>query len=144
MDLVEFQASQLARAAADVADYLADLKIHLTKAEIAITNATTLAELNAVEANYTGYALQTVVWLDPSVADDGTVEVLSEAMEFRPTGTTVTNVIWACYALAAVGGALLFAGSLDGAPITMGSALNSLVLVIRYRPATRSVSVVIS
>lgn len=143
-NLIEFQASQLARAAADVADYLADLKVHLTRAELLITPETVVGDLTAIEATYTGYALETVVWLDPSVSDDGVVEVVSTPMEFRPTGTTVTNVIWACYCLAAVGGALLFAGQLDGAPIPMASALNSLILTIRYRPATNSLSVVIS
>lgn len=144
MDLIEFQASQLARAAADVADYLADLKVHLTMADLAITEATLLAELTAIEATYTGYALETVVWLDPSVSDDGNIEVVSTPMEFRPTASTVGNNIYACYCLAAVGGALLFAGPLDGAPIPMASTLNAILLTIRYRPATRSVSVVIS
>lgn len=144
MELVEFQASQLARAAADIADYLANLKVHLTRSEITIDPNTILADLTAVEATYTGYVLATVTWLDPSVADDGTVEVNSTPIEFRPTGTTVTNNIYAAYCVAAVGGDLLFAGPLDGAPLPMSSALSSIILVVRYRPAAKSLTVVIS
>lgn len=143
--LFEFQASQLARAADDIAGYLTGVKVGLTQSAVNIDEGTTLAELTAAVATYTGYASVTVVWDDPSVADDGTVEVTSEEIVFRPTApTTIGNQVYNLYIVNTGGTILYFAVLLSTAPIPMESNLDQLKVTLRYRPATNSVAVLVS
>lgn len=144
MDLLEFQASILARAAADIADYLAAMHLDLYQTPIVITPQTPVATFTAALATYTGYAQGVVTWLAPSVSDDGTVEVAGTIPEFRPTDGVTPNVIYGVFCRAAVGGALLFAAAFDNGPLPMENALNAILLTVRYRPSTRSVCVVVS
>jgi len=144
VDLFEYQASLLARAADDIAGSLAGLKVDLTKEALPVDGTTTLAEFNAVKADFTGYAQGEVTWLDPSISDDGTVEVVGTIDEWRPTAITVGNDVFDAYFTAAVGGALMFAGQLDGIPVPMRAVTDSLVLTVRYRPADQSIAVQIS
>lgn len=143
MNLFEFQASQLGRAADDVAGTLAAVKIKLTKAQIAILPSTILADLTAIEADYTGYALHTITWDAPSLDLAGAVQVVGSISVFRPTGTTVTNQIYMCYIVDTTAAILYFAGDLDGAPIPMLSALNQLQLQVVYKPASNSFTITV-
>jgi len=144
MELLEFQASQLARADADIADYLLALKADLYQTEIDILPETPVGDFTAAIATFTGYAQKTVTWGVPSVADDGTVEVVGTYTEWRPADGVTPNNIWGVFFRAAVGGALLFAGQFDGAPLPMNNALNAITITIRYRPASKSIVVVVS
>lgn len=144
MILLEFQASQLARATDDVAGTLLGLKADLYQEPVDITPATPLATFTAVIANYTGYAQGAVTWEVPSVADDGTVEVIGNFAVWRPTDAVTPNNIWGIFFRAAIGGALLFAGQFDGAPLPMANALQQIAITLRYRPATNSVVVTVS
>lgn len=144
--LFEFQDSQVSRAVEStvVTGYLAGATVDLYQAEIAINQTTPLSEFTSNLANYTGYAQGAITWGPATVADDGTVEILGTVPEFRPTGTAVTNTIWGLFIRDAGGTALYFAGQFDGAPLPMGSTLDSILLTLRFRPATQSVVVVIS
>lgn len=148
--LLEFQAATLARALNDteaapgVAGFLDGCDLCLTKTEIDIEPDTTLAALDAEEADYSGYARQALVWGVPSVSDDGTVEVIAAPLTFRPTAATVGNQIYAVYIVDGGGTLLYFARQLDEAPVPMVSTLDVLILTIRYRPATDTICIAIT
>lgn len=144
MQLTEYQASQLARAAADVADYLLAMKVDLYQSDIVITPDTLLATFTAAVATFTGYAQKTVTWATPTIADDGTVEVIGTVPKWQPTDAATPNVIYGIYCTEAVGGALLFAGRFETAPLPMGSALQQITITLRYRPADKSLCTYVS
>lgn len=144
MELTEFQASQLARAADDIAGYLDGLKVDLYQTAIAFGPTTPLATFTAAVCTYTGYAQGVVTWSTPTLADDGTVEVLGTLPVWRPTDGVTPNVAWGIYAHSGVGSVLYFAGQFDGAPLPMQSALQQITVTLRYRPATRTLAVVVS
>lgn len=145
MQLNEYQASQLARAAADVAGYLAAMKVDLYQTDIDLATFPPIATFTAEIANFTGYAQGVVTWDTPSVADDGTVEVLGAVPQWRPTDAVTPNNVYGIFCRAAAGGgALLFTGRFDDAPEPMASALDQITITIRYRPADRSLCVVVS
>lgn len=142
--LFEFQASQVARATADIAGPLLALKVDLMKMPpIAITPSTVVGDLTAKIADYEGYAQGTVTWDDPSLDANGAVEVVGTAIVYRPTGDATPNQIWGAFCRASVGGALLFAGSIDGAPIPMNTELNQLQVQIVYKPATGTYTITV-
>jgi hypothetical protein len=141
--LNEYQAATLARALADTTSGgpFDAATVDLFQANITIAGNETLAELVAGVATYTGYAQGVITWDAPSVASDGTVEVVGTLAVFRPTGTAIKNVIYGAYIANAAASALLFAGNLTNPPVAMGSALDQISLTIRYRPATQSIAV---
>jgi hypothetical protein len=94
-------------------------------------------------ADYTGYAAEAVTWLAPSVADDGSIELVGLVGEFRPTDAVTPNVIFGLL-LRNAGGDILFAARFDAAPLSMGSALNSIVVTIRVVVSPTGVVVTVS
>lgn len=148
--LLEFQIATLDRAtndiqaAAGVAGFLNAAKLHWTKEIIDINEDTTLAELDAIEADYDGYAAQTLVWGPPTVADDNTVEVVSVAQIYTPTGATTPNQLYAAYIDNSGGTKVYFARQANEAPIPMNDALDTMTVVVRYRPASDTMLVVVS
>lgn len=144
MTLLEFQASQLARAAADilaVSGPLHGVLCNLGQTNLAITQATTLAELVAQVATYDGYANQAVVWGTPVVNQAQIVEVVATALVFTPTGSVTPNSIYNAWITDSGATHLYYAGTLDAAPVGLSSPLNQLELTVRYRPAVPSIVV---
>lgn len=137
----EYQVAQLARAANDVAGILTGALVGLYQTVIDINPSNVVATFTAGECDYNTYAEQALVWADPSVADDGTVEVVAAALIFRPTDAVTPNVTWGMFILDTTAAFLLFAGQFDGAPLPLQSALQQVILTVRYRPATGSIVV---
>jgi len=95
------------------------------------------------EADYTGYGAEVVTWTVPTINDEGNIEIVGTAGEFRPTGTTVQNAIYG-WLLTTGAGALLAAGRFDGAPLPMESALDAILLIPRLRLTPEGIVVVVS
>lgn len=151
MNLFEYQLATLERATDNVAPvvvgstgFLFGAEVCLTTAQFDLNQANTLAEFAAVEADFTGYAPAAITWGVPSVADDGTVEVVATAIVFRPTDAVTPNVIYMLYITNAAGDALYYAGVFDNPPLPMNSALDQITVIVRFRPATNSIVVVVS
>jgi hypothetical protein len=144
MTLFEFQLSQLHRAANDVAGLLDGVKLALFQAPMDIGEATTLAELVANVATFTGYVKTALVWDTPSVADDGTVEVVSHTITFRPSDAVTPNQIWGCWIEDSTAAFVYFAGQFDNAPLPMTSALQQIIVTVRYRPASDTLVITVS
>lgn len=147
--LTENQASQLARAlqdtqAATAAGYLHLAHLHLYQSPIAILPTTPLATFSAAVATFTGYADQALVWDVPGVADDGTVECVATPLIFRPTDAVTPNIIYGAYITDTAGANLYIFGEFDGAPLPMQNALQQIIVVVRYRPATDSIVITVS
>jgi len=85
-------------------------------------------------ATYSGYAAEVVTWQLPSIADDGSPELVSDMLTFRPTGTAVVNtirggILRSVVAPTGLSGAFRF----DGAARPMGSPLDVINVILRLR-----------
>lgn len=89
---------------------------------------------------YTGNGDEAITWNAPSVSDDGTVEVVGTLGEFRPTDAVAPNDVFGAIILDG-GGGLLDAVRFPAGPLPMNSALDSILLVVRWRPSTARFSV---
>lgn len=127
-----------------VAADLATPDLHLTKSALTIDRETTLAELDAIEADYSGYAVEVGAWSVVTISDDGKIEYQCIVPEFRPNATTITNNIFGWYMTKTGTGELLMAGSFEEAPIPMGSALNNLIITPRWRTETGGLTPVLT
>jgi len=116
--------------------------MRLFKAPFTVDRNTLLADLTAIEADYTGYAAEAIVWSAPTISDDGQIEYQGVTGEFRPTGTAITNSIYGGFIVA--GGALMWAWEFPNGPLPMGSALDNIVVTPRFRARTTSIAEVIS
>jgi len=108
-----------------LAEDLEDAEVHLFQVgEIAITAATTLTELEALEADYTGYAPATIAaWIGPMLAPVTGAMVVTPTLEFGIDAPyTVTNSIMGWW-LQTAGGDLLMIGT-PAAPVPMVGAGN--------------------
>jgi hypothetical protein len=146
MQVIVTPAFKLALAANGVASpaalgVLFGAKMDLCKVDAPLSPTIPLATLTAGIANFTGYAQGTVTWDAPSVAGDNTVEVVGNMPLWRPSDAVTPNVIFDWFMTAAVGGALLMMARFDGAPLPMGTALNQIQLVMRWRPSDNSIAV---
>lgn len=84
-------------------------------------------------ATFTGYAPVTLTaWSAPFLDAGGLVSIISPLAVFRPTASTVQNVIYGWY-LTEMGGTLVSAGRFVEAPVSMGSTLNVIQLNARIR-----------
>lgn len=145
MNLVGNKNAELLVAADVIASTLAGATVHLGKTDVAIGRSTVKADLTAHEADYDGYAAQTITWNDPSYGDDGEVEVVGIVPEFRPDSADVDNQIYYLYILSAGSGTpLIFAARFDDPPLPMAEATDSLVVTVRWKPRTNGVVVTIS
>lgn len=142
--LFEFNSFTLLEAADVIAGTLADAKVRLTQAPVPLNNDTTFAELVAANADYGGYAQANIDWMEPSIADDGQVEVVGTVPEFRPANDDTPNDIIGCYISNAANNDAYFVGNLDGQPLPMNDVTDAIILVVRYRPATGSLTVAVS
>lgn len=144
MDLIQTQAFDLDVATAEIAGTLDGALLCLTKTSATLDKDTTLAALELIEADYNTYARTAIIWGDPSVSDDGQVEVVGSVAEFRPTDALAPNQVFGVFILDTTEAKVYFVGALDGAPLGMNTTLDSLILTVRYRPATRSLIVIVS
>jgi hypothetical protein len=91
---------------------LAGSDLHLFQSgSVSLTPSTTLAELDAVEADFTGYAVITIAaWLDPLLNPLGGASIECGTQQFAIAAPyTVSNVIQGWY-LTETGGDLICAG----------------------------------
>lgn len=105
---------------------------------------TTLAILDAAEADYVGYVPPTPTWSAATISDDGEIEYQATAPEFRPTNGVTPNSIYGWYLTNTAENALLFCGRFDGAPLPMVSALDNIIITLRWRPGTAGVVNIVS
>lgn len=119
-------------------------EIGLVKDDIPLSRETTFAELELAKATYSGYAPEAVTWGPATIADDGSIEFLGAAGEFRPTGSAVTNGIYGMYVIDGAGTGVLFCARFDNPPIPMESVLDMVQLTLRYRPNGTSKAAVLS
>lgn len=103
-------------------------KVHLYQTEIAPTADTPLATFAASEADYSGYASQTVAtWLASYVGDDQRARVSAASLLFQPNASTVPNEIFGVYVTNAASDTLLYAYLLD-VPVDLSSADDGLIV----------------
>lgn len=136
--------SKLLRAEDNVAGVLADAKLRLYKDPVPLNESTTTADLNAQVANYDGYAAANIDWSDPSISDDGKVEVIGTVPQFRPTGNNVDNDITGCYITHNGDNDVLYFGAFDDGPVPMKEETDALNVILRVRPAENSLVVSVS
>lgn len=142
MDWVFVQAHILALLANAIAGVLDGCKLRLSKADV---NPTPELPLSAYTiANYTGYANAAITWSDPTISDDGVVEVIGNVPEFRPTDGVTPNSIFTAQLVDTAGTTLHAAARFAGAPLPMGAVTDAIQLVLRYRPLAGMLSVVVS
>lgn len=152
MDLLEFQYSQFLRASIDTTSdgtlmtphYLKAALVHLCKVDVDINPLTALATFVAGECDFTGYTAAVITWSTPTLGDDNSIEVIGTVPIFLPTDSVTPNTVYCMWITETTSAQLFFAGRFDDAPIPMGGTLNSLLLTVRYRPATKTVVVAIS
>lgn len=93
-----------------------------------ITADITLADIT--EANYTGYLRSAIgTWSTAFVDSDGRVSAQADALEFRPTGTAITNVVVGYFYASLVAAGVLLGIELLPAPVSMDSPLSMLTIV---------------
>lgn len=144
MSVLIYEAFQVSVADDVKAATLTGVKIGLTKSVLDIAPSRVLADFDGAKATYTGYAKAAVTWHNVSRADDGSIELVSAPITFRPTDAVAPNSIYAWW-LEDAGAAILYAAeAFSPGPLPMNSAMDELVLVIRYRPASGFISVVVS
>jgi hypothetical protein len=103
-------------------------KPHLLKAPVGLTPDTTIAQLNAQQADYDGYAAQTSVWtLAAYLGADGRARVTSIDRLFKPNAAVTANTIYGYYETVTDGSQWLFARLLD-IPVTLQGTDTGLIL----------------
>jgi hypothetical protein len=142
--LITTQAYDLDASANVIAGALALDTVQLIQTNLALDRNTTLADVLAAIPTYVGYAAGVITWLAPSIADDGSIEVVGTVPEFRPTNSVTPNSIFGAALINAAGNKLHAVSSLDGAPIPMASALNSILLTVRYKVSEQGAIVTIT
>lgn len=105
-------------------------------------------DFNSVEGDfedttYTGHADKAVTWLAPAVADDGAVEIPGSVAEFRPTDAVTPNDVFGALLINADGEPLA-GGRFEDGPLPMQSAMDSILMMIRYRVQDGSAIIVLS
>lgn len=118
------------QAAAGAAGPLNGAKLALSITNINPSPETPLGSYGT--ASFTGYAEKSITWLEPSVADDGTPELVGTVTEWRPTDAVTPETIYILL-LKTSGGALYAAGRFDGAPLPMAGPLDQIIPTIRIR-----------
>lgn len=95
---------------------------------------TALADLVGQVANFTGYAVKTLVFSPPTLAEDGAMATIGEHPEFRPTDAVIPNTIKNAWVTDTTGADLLMVIQFDGEGLPMNSVLNHIDLGIVFKP----------
>lgn len=114
--------------------------LHLYQNDLSPVATTVIADIT--EATFSGYASEAITWGDPSISEDGHIEMIGVAGEFRPTATTVTNDIYGAYIMTDTP-TLFAAGRLDDPPEFMGATSNVMLLTVRVRVSPMGVPTVV-
>jgi hypothetical protein len=149
--LLESQSSQLGRALNDTGGNVGPLagilnanKVHLGQTNIPITPTTPYATLSAQEAGFGAYAAQSLTWDVPSTAADGTVEVASTPLVFRPSDSSENDSIYNLWVSDSASAVWHLAGAIVNGPLPMGTALDQMIVTLRFRPASNSLVAIIA
>lgn len=103
--------------------------VQLFQNNIIVTADTLIGSLT--EADYSGYAAATVTWHVASISDDGTTELVSDQLVFRPSGSAIQNTVYG-YWVETSAGSYQAVGNLP-AGVFMGATTDELVIVLRWR-----------
>lgn len=144
MFMLEHQSAEILGAEDEIDGHLAGAKLGLFVGAVDITQARVLADFTAAKATYTGYVKQAITWLEESVADDGTVEVVGTVPQFRPTDAVAPNMIAGCWIEDAAASDWYYAGYFDNQPLPMNGILDAMLVTVRYRPRSGTFAVVVS
>lgn len=121
---------------------LKNLHLRLFKADITPDRTTELATLVAGEADYSGYAADTVTFSVAERADSGPIEIVSTLAKYDCTASTTTNNIFGLFGTLDGDDSLALMGRFDGAPLPMADALDHIRVQLRVRiPAAGVVDV---
>ena len=142
MDLVGNQTWDLAVTADALAGVLTANKVALYQNDIIPTPNRPLGDYT--EATYSGYAKEAITWSAPTLADDGSVEVLGIVGEFRPTSSVVVNSIYGLMLVDTTGAILYAAARFDAPPLPMNSTLDAIIVTVRVRIKAGGVVVTVS
>lgn len=106
--------------------------VHLIKATMVITSITTLAELLANEADYTGYGGVVLGdWMPPYWQSQGVAVAYSTAPAvFQPTGSAVGNIIYGYWVQTGAMTPVLVGAELLATPVPLGNALDQLAITV--------------
>lgn len=128
-----------------IAGSFAGLLADLYQADVPLSPWPGDAALTAQVATFAGYAQGVITWGTPSQADDGTYEVVGTFPVWRPSNAVTPNNIYGIYFTeAGMGGGLMGAARFDNAPLPMTNALQTITVVLRYRPQTGSIVISVS
>jgi len=143
MDLVQTNGMTMAMAVAlvDVGGVLENAVIRLFKNDVMPTQTSVTGDFTPTD--YVGFGDQVITWLEPSISDDGTIEVIGTVPEFRPTNDVTPNDVFGALLLDDAD-IMLFGGRFEGAPLPMEKATDSILVTVRFRPADQSIAIVIS
>lgn len=132
----------LALLASLAAGPLADLHIDLFKSNTQVTHANLKA--NFTLCNYEGYEQKDIVWQAPSIADDGTPEMVGVFPELRPAGDATPNVAYGFILTDDADDLLWWAARFDRPPLAMNDENDAVNVTIRLRLQGKSLVVVVS
>lgn len=144
MDLTQTTEFQLSAAADLVAvgGTLNAAKVRLFINDVLPIAASVIGDFQ--ETTYTGHADKSITWLAPSVGDDGVVEVIGTVPEFRPTDAVLPNTVYGAIVINTGATEVYMGGRFTDGPLPMESALDAILLTVRFRPSDQSLAVVIS
>lgn len=120
---------------------LADMKVDLYKNSVLVTRTNVVGDFTI--ANYNSYSGGVVTWNDPSLALDGTPEMVGTVPEFRPGSDATANQCYGIYCRADADSALLYAAPFDGGPKRMATVDDAIVVTVRARIKGNSLVVLI-
>jgi hypothetical protein len=93
-------------------------KVRLFKQDMDPTPDTTLAQLDAAQADFTGYAESTaIVWSNAYTNSIDQAVIVGDTKVFAATGSTTTNTIYGYYVVDSAGTKLLYAEKFETGPI---------------------------
>lgn len=123
-----------AKASVAATGILNGAKVGLGKIDKAIPATITLAELEADECDYGGYAQVTATWSVPTLSTEDDIQLLGTIPEFRPTDSVTPNVVHYAWITDSAGTKVLAVGKFDDPGKAMASALNAINMVAQLRP----------
>lgn len=105
--------------------------------------AANYAALEAGVATFDGYAagVSVVTWDAPSLDELGNVEVVGTIPVFRDAGAVTPNQIYGFLVQNAAKTRMLMNGPIDGGPIQMDGPLKQIMVTLRWKVATNTLSV---
>ncbi len=134
MDFISNQAFDILAIVGAKTATMATATVGLTKTQIPLDADTTIEDLEAVEADYTGYARKAITWLAATVSDTGDVELVGTVPAFAPTDDDVPNTIYALFVYATLPAELLcLVAEFDNAPLPMIGPTSLLIVTLRFR-----------